>query len=312
METKSSLPLAPELALPPTVRIDNMALEAASVAEVAAYIASLPCRNLQEADTLQALLAPSKQAGHILTRIKESRMEITRHLDDLKTRYIDYERELCKPLEQAIEAAKAKVKATKDAEIERQKQAERQRNARLNELNAMSQYIAGIWQGKREEVLKITDLQVLLDKQKVVNGFVAVTKAPTEWQGFTVEYLAESNHQLANFKALIEEIVTNWDNPEGRPRWHDPSDAKVATPTVSLAAMTTIADAPAEPVVSGVRKVLVPVVADWRKVDVQGMVAALLDNPTAMAQLEKLLAKLPKGHQVLGVDWVEEHKLHNR
>jgi membrane protein required for beta-lactamase induction len=83
----------------------------------------------------------------------------------------------------------------------------------------------------------------------------------------------------------------------------------VATPTLSVAKVATLMDAPAEVIQKGMQTVLKPVVADWRKVDAVGLVAALIGDPAAVAMLEKILTKLPKGCQILGVDWVEESRL---
>jgi membrane protein required for beta-lactamase induction len=68
-------------------------------------------------------------------------------------------------------------------------------------------------------------------------------------------------------------------------------------------------EAPAEVIQKGMQTVLKPMVKDWKAVDAVGLVAALIGNPDAVAMLDKLLTKLPKGAQVQGVQWVEESRL---
>lgn len=292
---------------PKGVDITNMALEAANVPVVAAKLMALPCTNEAEADALLALLAPKAEAGQMLKRINDARMAITRQLDTAKKQVMEYEATLIGPLESTIETCKGKVRKVKDATIAAQKQAEAIRNQKLADLDAMHRALVAFWETKRTAAMSHKTLEGLLELKAKADGYKAVVKAPDEWisKGLEDAYLLAANHQLANFKALLQEIADNWDNPEGRPMYVEP----VAIPSLSVAKVEVLMDAPVEVVPKGMQTVLKPMVSDWRKVDAVGLVAALLADPTAVAKLDQLLSKLPKGCQVLGVDWVEEAKL---
>jgi hypothetical protein len=300
-------PTLPTLYLPTSNTLAKIALEAASVATTAMELAALPCDTDQQADALLALLAPKAPAGQIIKRVGDARLEITRELDTMKSELIAYERELIAPLVEAVEASRERVKAHKDRQIAANKKAEADRMLKLADLDEMQRELVTFWEAKRRKAMSIQTLDELLDMKVKVDAYAGVPNAPQRWadKGLGNEYLDAADDQLILLRRLITEIADNWDNPEGRPMYVEP----VATPTLSVAKVATLMDAPVEVIQKGMQTVLKPAVADWRAVDAVGLVAALLPDPTAVVMLEKLLTKLPKGAQVLGVTWVEESRL---
>lgn len=307
MKTNQNPPELPALYLPTSTTLAKIALEAASVATTAAELSTLPCDTDQQADALLALLAPKAPAGQIVKRVADARMEITRELDSMKSELIAYERELIAPLVEAVEASRERVKAHKDRQIAANKKAEADRMLKLADLDEMQRELVSFWEAKRRKAMSIQTLDELLDMKAKVDAYAGVPNAPQRWvdKGLGNEYLDAADDQLNLLRRLLAEIADNWDNPEGRPMYVEP----VATPTLSVAKVATLMEAPAEVIQKGMQTVLKPVVKDWRKVDAVGLVAALINDPIAVAMLEKLLTKLPKGAQVLGVQWVEESRL---
>lgn len=300
-------PTLPTLYLPTSNTLAKIAIEAASVATTAAELTSLPCGTDTEADALLALLAPKSAAGQIVKRVGEARLEITRELDSMKAELIAYERELIAPVVTAIETSRERVKAYKDRQIAANKKAEADRMLKLADLDEMQRELVTFWEAKRRKAMSIQTLDELLDMKSKVDAYEGVPNAPQRWadKGLGGEYLDAADDQLILLRRLLAEIADNWDNPEGRPMYVEP----VATPTLSVAKVATLMEAPAEVIQKGMQTVLKPVVKDWKAVDATGLLAALLPDPTAVVQLEKLLTKLPKGCQILGVDWVEESRL---